>query len=134
MNFFQPFDQVGYFPSYFMHSKIISYKNLLLYNLYKETKITPEQMQNYYNNGGEGDFYNKSLAERYWNVFYEYFKKRMTSDDFGVIVGYTCETENGPVTLRHLYKILTNFKNRYTMADDLFNRLMEDIRKVGTLP
>ena len=130
MNFFQPFDQVGYFPSYFMHSKIISYKNLLLYNLYKETKITPEQMQNYYNNGGEGDFYNKSLAERYWNVFYEYFKKRMFSVDLEVLVGYSCETENGPVTLRHLYKILTNFKNRYTMADDLFNRLMEDIRKV----
>ena len=99
MNFFQPFDQVGYFPSYFMHSKIISYKNLLLYNLYKETKITSEQIQNYYNNGGEGVFFDKSLAERYWNVFYEYFKKRMFSVDLEVLVGYSCETENGPVTL-----------------------------------
>ena len=129
MNFFQPFDQVGYFPSYFMHSKIISYKNLLLYNLYKETKITSEQIQNYYNNGGEGVFFDKSLAERYWNVFYEYFKKRMTSDDFGVIVGYTCETENGPVTLRDLAKMLFNFKARYAMPDDLFNHLMGGIKK-----
>lgn len=128
MNYFLPFDPIGYFPSFYTQSKIISYKNLLLYNLHKEINLSMSQIQLYV--VGKNYGFDHNIIEKYYNLFINYLKnnymliiEELPNYSAEIIVGVNKQI----VTIRDLQSSLLNFAVARGWTKEFFNQGLKNI-------